>query len=128
LEQRIRNEAKAELSGFSLEMTVKDTQSSRAVWRKGAMLYIRMCVDRPDGGQVRDRERASHRAYLASGVVKLVQAGPLMADDDSRNIGSFMVVEADSLATVKRFHDEDPFTKAGLFDDVRIHRWDKHIG
>jgi uncharacterized protein len=92
------------------------------------MLYIRMCVDKADCGQVRDRERARHRAYLASGVVKLVQAGPLMADDDSRNIGSFMVVEADSLATVKHFHDEDPFTKAGLFDDVRIHRWDKHVG
>jgi len=92
------------------------------------MLYIRMCVDKADCGEVRDRERARHRAYLTSGVVKLVQAGPLMADDDSRNISSFMVVEADSLATVKHFHDEDPFTKAGLFDDVRIHRWNKHVG
>jgi len=92
------------------------------------MLYIRMCFDKPNSGQVRDRERAHHRAYLASGVVKLVQAGPLMADDDSRNIGSFMVVEADCLATVKHFHDEDPFTKAGLFSDVQIHRWDKHVG
>jgi hypothetical protein len=92
------------------------------------MLYVRLCFDKPDSGHLRDRERSRHRAYLGSGFVKLVLAGPIMADDDSGNIGSFMIVEADSLATVKRFHNEDPFTKAGLFDDVRIHRWDKHIG
>ncbi|AEG51622.1 YCII-related protein [Sphingobium chlorophenolicum L-1] len=92
------------------------------------MLYLRMCFDKPDMLALREEHRQAHRAYLASGVVKLLQAGPMMSDDDSHNIGSFMVVEADDLQTVKKFHDEDPFTKAGLFDEVRICHWDRHIG
>lgn len=92
------------------------------------MLYLRMCFDKPGTEDLRNEHRADHRAYLASGVVKLVQAGPMMSDDDTHNIGSFMIVEADDLETVRRFHDNDPFTKADLFGEVRLHRWDKHIG
>lgn len=92
------------------------------------MLYIRLCLDKPGAEQLRNQHRSAHREYLAAGVAKLVQAGPLMASDDTRNVGSFMVIEADSLAAVQRFHDDDPFTQAGLFEEVRIHRWDKHIG
>jgi hypothetical protein len=92
------------------------------------MLYIRLCFDKPNTESLRDQHRADHRAYLASGVVKLTQAGPLMADDGKNNIASFMVVEADSLEQVQQFHDNDPFTKAGLFGEVRIHQWDRHIG
>jgi uncharacterized protein YciI len=92
------------------------------------MLYIRLCFDKPGTIALRDQHRASHRAYLASGVVKLVQAGPLMDDKNEKNVASLMIVEANSLDEVQRFHDNDPFTKADLFGEVRIHRWDKHIG
>jgi uncharacterized protein len=92
------------------------------------MLYIRLCFDKPGTEPLRDQHLAAHRAYLASGVVKLLQAGPLMDDADKRNVASFMVVEANSLEEVKRFHANDPFTKADLFGEVRIHRWDRHIG
>jgi len=90
-----------------------------------------VCIGSPilgaDGRPEAAISLAGH-ALLASGVAKLVQAGPLMSSDDTKNVGSFMVVEADSLATVQQFHDNDPFTIAGLFEDVRIHRWDKHVG
>jgi uncharacterized protein len=92
------------------------------------MIFIRLCFDKPDTDLLRDKHRAAHRAYLASGVVKLVQAGPLMDDENKKNIASFMVVEADSLERVYRFHDGDPFTKAGLFKQAFIHIWDKHEG
>src|SRR3546814_16773406 len=91
--------------------------------RSPPMLYLRICFDKPDMLARRDEYRQAHRAYLASGVVKLVQAGPMMADDDRHNIGSFMVVEAEDLESVKKFHAVDPFTKAGIFDEVRICRW-----
>ena len=71
------------------------------------MLFIRLCFDKPDVGAIREEHRAAHRAYLASGIVKLIQAGPLMDDANKKNIASFMVVEADDLEQVKRFHDGD---------------------
>lgn len=97
------------------------------------MLYIRLCFDKPGTTELREQLRADHRAYfkpnlLADAVPHLVQAGPLcVSDNDDTNLASFMILEATSLDEVVRFHDGDPFTKAGLYDSVYIHRWDRHI-
>jgi len=92
------------------------------------MLCIRLCFDKPGVDALRDEHRAAHRAYLASGVVKVVLAGPLMTDDNKKNIASFMVVDVDNLEQARRFHEGDPFTKAGVFGQSFVHIWDKHIG
>ncbi|WP_233342909.1 YciI family protein [Burkholderia cepacia] len=97
------------------------------------MLYIRLCFDRPGTTDLREQHRAAHRAYfqpnLGDGAMpRLVQAGPLCIDDtNDTNLGSFMILEANSLADVQRFHDGDPFTRVGLYDKVFLHRWDRHI-
>ena len=99
------------------------------------MLYLRMCFDKADGGDLRKAKRSEHREYIASHVgepsngVQVVQGGPMSATDDiSQNIGSFLVVEAGSLSDAQRFHDHDPFTKAGLFERSDVVAWDRHIG
>jgi uncharacterized protein YciI len=93
------------------------------------MLYIRLCYDKPGQLELREEKRAEHRAYLKSQPLRLLVAGPLCVDDThDTNIASFMIVEADSREAVVEMHDGDPFTKAGVFGDVHIHRWDKHIG
>ncbi len=93
------------------------------------MLYLKLCYDRPGTGELRNRLRDEHRAYLRGGPPKLVQAGPFCVDDvDDTNLGSFMILEATSYEEVVRFHEGDPFTKAGIYGDVHIHRWDKHVG
>ena len=99
------------------------------------MLYLRICFDKTDGSALRDELRKQHREYIGSHVararngVKVVQGGPMCPGDDiSRNLGSFLVVEADSLESAMRFHNEDPFTRAELFDRASVVRWDRHIG
>jgi hypothetical protein len=98
------------------------------------MLFIRICLDKPGMTSVRDCVRPQHRAYFAPNLVdgaavRLLQAGPLCADGaDGTMIGSFMVLEAPAIDQVRRFHDDDPFTQAGLFERVHIHRWDRHVG
>jgi len=93
------------------------------------MLYIRLCLDKPGMVELRERLRAEHRSYLANQPLRLVQAGPLCVDDSNdTNLGSFMIVEAANRDEVVRMHDNDPFSKAGLFAESIIHRWDKHIG
>ncbi|MFM0168239.1 YciI family protein [Paraburkholderia sediminicola] len=97
------------------------------------MLYVRLCFDKLGTAELREQLRADHRAYfkpnlLTDAVPHLVQAGPLcVSDNDDTNLASFMILEATSLDEVVRFHDGDPFTKAGLYDRVYIHRWDRHI-
>ena len=99
------------------------------------MLYLRICVDKTDGSALRNDLRKQHREYIGSHVeqacsgVKVVQGGPMCHGDDvTQNLGSFLVVEADSLESAMRFHNEDPFTRAELFDRADVVRWDRHIG
>jgi uncharacterized protein len=93
------------------------------------MLYLRICRDKPGAIDLRETHRPEHRAYLRSGVMKVLQAGPMcVGDKNDTNVGSFMIVEANSRAEVQEFHDNDPFSKVGLYGEVIICRWDKHIG
>ncbi len=99
------------------------------------MLYLRICFDRAGVGEQRNELRAAHRAYfqpnlLPDAEVRIVQAGPMCAGDDvtEPNIGSFMILEAPSLEKARAFHDNDPFTLAGLFQRVELCGWDRHIG
>lgn len=98
------------------------------------MLYLRICFDRAGTTEQRNEHRAAHRAYFQPNLqpdaeVRIVQAGPMCATDAlNDNIGSFMILEAPSLAKAQAFHDNDPFTLAGLFDRVELCPWDRHIG
>ncbi len=98
------------------------------------MLFLRICFDKTDAGGLRDDIRRQHREYIGGHIagapgMKIVQAGPMCADDDLKeNVGSFLVIEAESFEQVMRFHQEDPFTKAGLFERSDLVRWDRHIG
>ncbi len=93
------------------------------------MLYLRICFDHPGALDLRAKHREERRAYLDKGDVKIVQAGPLCAGDkNDAYIGTFMMIEADSREEVVAYHDNDPFTKAGIFERSFIVRFDKHIG
>ena len=99
------------------------------------MLYLRICFDKQGGGELRDELRKTHREYVGSHVgakrngIIVIQGGPMCVGDDiDNNLGSFLVVEAENQEDAQRFHDEDPFTKADLFERAHVLRWDRHIG
>ena len=97
------------------------------------MLYLRICFDKPGVGDLRNQVRAVHREYLKpfterGSPVFIVQAGPMcVSDTDDTNLGSFLIIEANSLEEAQAFHESDPFAKAGVYGDVRVVRWDRHI-
>jgi uncharacterized protein YciI len=90
-------------------------------------------MDRSGVGDQRNAFRDAHRAYLKpfaepGKAVRILQAGPMCASDtDDTNLGSFMIVDAPSAKAVRRFHDDDPFTKAGIYGEFQLLRWDRHI-
>jgi len=95
--------------------------------------YLRICFDKPDMGDLRNQLRQNHRDYLNPFLgegqpVVIRQAGPMcISDSDDTNLGSFLIVEANSAKDVEEFHDNDPFTKAGVYGTVHLVRWDRHI-
>lgn len=91
------------------------------------MLFVIHCVDHP--GKVEDRlaHYEAHKAYLAAAPVVSVVSGPLLAEDHETMIGSLFIVEAERIEDVQGFNAGDPFNKAGIWQDVRIHPFNMRV-
>ncbi|WP_174803914.1 YciI family protein [Martelella limonii] len=91
------------------------------------MHYIVHCLDYE--GKVQDRldHYEAHKAYLSSNPIKMVISGPLLAEDETTMIGSCFLVEADSIEEVVKYHENDPFYRAGIWEKVSIHPFNKRV-
>lgn len=86
------------------------------------MRFVVHCIDHKDGLSRRLANYDSHKAYLgAPGAVSTVISGPLVADDGETMIGSMFVFEAANKQDVVDFNSNDPFNKANVWAEVRIH-------
>lgn len=90
------------------------------------MRFALLAKDKPNALQTRMDNRDAHLAYVAeTGVVEI--AGPLL-DADGKMCGSLIVLDLPDLAAAKEWAANDPYAKAGLFDDVTLSAWKKVIG
>lgn len=86
------------------------------------MLYLVYCEDRPDAGALRAATRDTHLAYLGQHQDILILGGALLAEDGTTRIGSSFLINVPSRAAAEEFSRNEPFTRAGLFAEVRIRR------
>ena len=90
------------------------------------MLFALICTDKPGAIETRKANRDAHLTYLKdTGVV--MQAGPFL-DAEGIMCGSLLILDVPDLQAAKDWADNDPYAKAGLFDDVRIEAWNKVVG
>jgi hypothetical protein len=82
------------------------------------MLYVLFCEDKPDSEALRMETRDAHLAFIATRAGMIRLAGPMLSDDGERMVGSLFLLEADSLEEVRALHEEDPYTRAGLWGNV----------
>jgi uncharacterized protein YciI len=69
----------------------------------------------------------AHKAYLHAARDIIVMSGPLAVTDGDRRVGSLVVLDA-SLEQAEAFNANDPFVIHGVYEDVRLLRYDKSIG
>lgn len=86
------------------------------------MHYAIVAYDKPNGLAHRMEVRPDHLKHLDSLGDRLVLAGPFL-DDKGDMVGSFMVIEAQSLADAEATFGRDPFVKHGVFDSITIKPW-----
>ena len=91
------------------------------------MLYVIHALDHDDGLPRRLEHYEAHKGYLAGSGMKTVVSGPLVSDDGETMIGSMFIVEADSRDDVIAFNHADPFAKANVWKEVRIHAFNKRV-
>ncbi len=84
------------------------------------MVYVFRLLDRPDGAALRQRVRPDHKAYLAQAAERIAFAGPLTLDDGSTMIGSLIAIDFPSREAALAWLDAEPFTRAGLYADVKV--------
>jgi uncharacterized protein YciI len=81
-------------------------------------LFVLHCIDRPGSRETRAAHREAHIAYIRRpGLTKL--AGPML-DEAGQITGSLVVIEADDLAAARGFAAEDPYGRAGVFEQVDV--------
>lgn len=84
------------------------------------MIFAFHLIDRPNAGELRQRVRPEHKAYLAAVAERIAFAGPLTEDDGQTMIGSLLAIDFEDRATAMRWAAAEPFTKAGLYQAVSI--------
>lgn len=76
----------------------------------------------PHSMPLRDASRAAHRAYVLENDDPIRLAGA-MVDADNNQCGSVYSFEADSVETVRRWLDQEPFVKEGVYESIKIVQW-----
>ncbi len=89
------------------------------------MPYVIVTKDKPDSLDLRTSVRGVHLEYLVTNKDKLLAAGAMIEDDGTGGHGGVLIVDTDDRAEAETFIENDPFTKAGLFESVTVSRWRK---
>lgn len=85
------------------------------------MIFVFHLLDKPGSADLRHRVRPEHKAYLARVADRLAFAGPLLHDDGTTMLGSLLAIDFDSRAAAEAWLADEPFTRAGLYGETRIH-------
>ena len=89
------------------------------------MLIALIARDKPGALDIRKANREAHLAYIdTTGIVE--QAGPLL-DGDDQMIGSLVILDVDNMAAARKWAEDDPYAKAGLFDSVEMIPWKRVV-
>ena len=86
------------------------------------MLWAISRVAAPSFAELREKGLQPHLDYLRSQKKILVLSGATTSDDGKEFVGSLLIVNVASRAEAQAFVDGDPFTKAGMFQDVTINK------
>jgi len=87
--------------------------------------FVIRATDKLGALQVRLDNRDDHVAYLKSHSDQIIAAGPILSETDEAMIGSVLIMAFENRGAAQKFCSNDPYQKAGLFDNVDITLWKK---
>lgn len=88
------------------------------------MYYIFIGTDRENCFDLRRETKRSHSAYLdaATDSVSVLMSGPTL-DEEGRECGSLMILQAASRDALEAFFAREPYHRAGLYAATDIRPW-----
>lgn len=82
------------------------------------MLFVVTLLDRPGAGALRDATSAAHRDFVSTHAARMLLGGPLTDESGTRNIGSLIILAAETEAEARAFLAQEPYCKAGVFEQA----------
>lgn len=92
------------------------------------MLFVAMCLDKPNSATLRLATRADHLEFLRLHAHDIRICGPLLGEDGESMIGSLLILDVADKATAEQILSRDPYRKAGLFQTIEVHAWRWVVG
>ena len=84
------------------------------------MLFAIHMIDRPHAKQLRAEVASAHKAFVGQHLNAMYVGGPLLDDDGKTPVGSLIVMDFPNRAAAEAFIAEEPYNRAGLFEQVTI--------
>ncbi|MEP4380273.1 MAG: YciI family protein [Alphaproteobacteria bacterium] len=90
--------------------------------------YFFYCRDKPDTRETRKAIVEAHWAFMDTYADRMVARGPTLADDGETPTGSMHIVELPDAEAARVFAYDEPYAKAGVFEDIIVRRWRNALG
>lgn len=87
------------------------------------MHWLIKCRSKPNTDALREATLDAHCDFLDGYPEVTWFSGPLFSDDNTSAIGSLRLIEFADREAAKAYIDLDPYTRAGIFQDINIERW-----
>ena len=119
-------------AGVYSEILVRRCRNAmqQTMWQFEGDLEANQCFliighGKPGMSDTRDGLLEEHRRYFIERGYqdKFIVRGPLWSDDGEEWVGSEFLMELPSRAAVDDFLADEPYTCAGLYTELEIHRW-----
>ena len=92
------------------------------------MQFFFYCRDRAGAGEMRRALLKNHWAFMDRYVNAMIARGPTMSADGKAMTGSMHIVDLPDADAAWVFAHEDPFAKAGVFEDIMVRRYHNVLG
>ena len=83
-------------------------------------LFLINARDKANSLELRLANRENHLQWAGGFADRIAMAGPVLGPDGKTMAGSTFVIEFDDLAAAQAWAAEDPYAKAGLFEQTEI--------
>ncbi|MCP4430177.1 MAG: hypothetical protein GY806_04285 [Gammaproteobacteria bacterium] len=80
-------------------------------------------LDVPDSIDIRNANRDDYESYFEDHQNSVMCRGPMLSDDDDLAIGDVVLLDVPDMATARATIANDPFHKAGCYQEITLHRW-----
>ena len=92
------------------------------------MFFHVQLIDDPDAPERRPANVEAHWEYFDDHRDHFIARGATLTDDFERYLSSVLFLEFDGWDEVRRFVDNEPMNRNGVYRDVTIRRWSNALG